>query len=191
MKSLAEPPSTAVSDLERANDGFVTGKLMKKQEAAWPNPPLALNYPEETRRPGMIHLTKRLAWAADAIDWQEIGADGTKYALLEGERSKAGAAFSYAFFIPAGFWDPCHWHSADARVFVASGRLQLGYSEVMDRGKLTAYPAGSFLLVPAGARHFDGSDVDTLIFGTAIGPWETHYVDPSVRASAGTTLAPS
>jgi hypothetical protein len=137
-------------------------------------------------RPG-----KTLEWAADAIDWQDIGADGTKYALLEGVRDKAGAAFSYAFFIPAGFFDPCHWHSADARVFVARGRLQLAYGEVMDFSRLKTFSAGSFLLVPAGARHFDGSDVDTLIFGTAIGPWTTHYVDPSVRASAGTTHGPS
>ena len=135
--------------------------------------------------------SRALDWNAAAIDWQETSADGAKYALLEGERDKNGAAFFYAFFIPAGFWDLCHWHGADARVFVASGTLYLGYGAVMDRSRLKAFTAGSFVLVPAGARHFDGSDVDTLIFGTAIGPWATHYVEPSARASAGTIAGPA
>ena len=44
-------------------------------------------------------------WIPDTIKWQEIGSDGTRYALLEGRRDRAGEAFSYAFFIPGGFWD--------------------------------------------------------------------------------------
>jgi hypothetical protein len=124
-------------------------------------------------------------WHIDSIPWQDIGADGTKYALLEGERAVA-QPFSYAFFIPAGFWDPPHWHTAAARVYVARGTLYLAYGDTLDHAKLTAYPAGSYVIVPGNARHFDGSDVDTLILGMAIGPWSTHYVDTSVTPSAGT-----
>jgi hypothetical protein len=113
------------------------------------------------------------AWTPDTIPWQEIAADGSKYALLDGDK-KAGA-FSYAFFLPAGMWDQPHWHSQDSRVFVASGALQLGYGEIFDRAALRLYPAGSFLSVPGGARHFDGAEIDTLIFGAARGPWATHY----------------
>jgi hypothetical protein len=125
-------------------------------------------------------------WHIDRIPWQDIGDDGTRYALLEGRRDHAGTPFSYAFFIPAGFWDPPHWHTADARVFVARGTLYLAYGEKLEREQLVAYPAGSYVIVPANARHFDGSDEDTLIFGMAIGPWSTHYVDASVTPSAGT-----
>jgi hypothetical protein len=60
-------------------------------------------------------------WHVDSLPWQEIGADGTKYALLEGRRDVPGEVFSYAFFIPAGFWDPAHWHTADARTVVLKG----------------------------------------------------------------------
>jgi hypothetical protein len=130
--------------------------------------------------------TTAQAWHPDNIAWQDIGADGTRYALLEGLRDQAGTVFSYAFFIPAGFWDPAHWHTADARVFVASGTLCLGYGTMLDRAEAKAYPAGSYVVVPAGARHFDGSDEDTLIFGTATGPWATLYVNPDHTASAGT-----
>jgi hypothetical protein len=133
------------------------------------------------------HMQK-MDWNPERISWQEIGSDGTKYALLEGVRDRAGIPFSYAFFIPAGFWDPPHWHTADARVFVASGSLSLGYADQQDMSKAMSFSAGSYVIVPANARHFDGSNEDTLIFGTAIGPWATHYVDPSHRASAGTPM---
>ena len=114
------------------------------------------------------------AWSPDTIQWQDIAADGSRYALLDGD--KAAGIFSYAFFLPAGLWDPPHWHSQDSRVFVASGILQLGYGNVFDRSALRAFPAGSFLTVPANARHFDGADVDTLIYGVARGPWATRYI---------------
>ncbi len=125
-------------------------------------------------------------WHIDSLNWQEIALDGTRYSLLEGVRDQIGVAFSYAFFIPAGFWDPAHWHTADARVFVAKGTLYLGYGDEMDKAKAKAYPAGSYIVVPANMRHFDGSDEDTLILGMAIGPWATLYVDPSHQSSAGT-----
>ena len=131
-------------------------------------------------------MNEAQSWNLSTLEWQDVGSDGTKYSLLEGRRDVDGVGFTYAFFIPAGFWDPPHWHTADARVVVVSGTLYLGYGETEDRTQLQAFPAGSVVLVPAGARHFDGSDEDTLIVGMAIGPWNTHYVDPDVQASAGT-----
>ena len=126
------------------------------------------------------------AWNLENIIWQELGADGTKYSLLEGRRDVAGAAFTYAFFIPAGFWDPPHWHTADARIVVLQGTLYLGYGEQNTDLALRPFGVGHYVLVPAAAPHFDGSTEDTVIIGTAVGPWATHYVDPAVRASAGT-----
>lgn len=125
-------------------------------------------------------------WAPETIIWQEQGADGTRYAVLSGDRTTPGGIFAYAFFIPAGFWDPPHWHTQTAHVFVAKGTLQLGYGDVQDRGMLVAFPAGSLVEVPGGARHFDGAVEDTIIFGIARGPWATHYVDDRHSPSAGT-----
>ena len=131
------------------------------------------------------------AWDPDHIAWQRIDPAGTKFALLEGVRDKADVSFSYAFFIPAGVWDAPHSHSATARVFVARGVLRMGYGDVLDKAAATAYPAGSYVLVPAGVRHFDGSDQDTLILGVAVGPWSTTYADPKAAGSAGTIAHPS
>jgi quercetin dioxygenase-like cupin family protein len=126
-------------------------------------------------------------WSPDAIPWQSPNPDGTRFALLEGRRDTDAGAFSYAFFIPAGVWDGPHHHSLTARVFVARGTLWLGYGNRLDRSKARAFPAGSYVVVPAGAVHFDGSDRDTIIIGTASGRWSTDYIDKAANPSAGTT----
>ena len=113
------------------------------------------------------------AWDAKNIVWQNEDSDGTKYALLEGERNVPGKAFTYAFFIPAGYWEH-HWHSADARVAVISGALSISFGEKLDKERAKSYPVGSYLLVPANVKHTMGATVDTIIIGTAIGPWATH-----------------
>jgi quercetin dioxygenase-like cupin family protein len=120
--------------------------------------------------------SERQDWTPDKIVWQQVNADGTKYALLEGRRDEPGVAFTYAFFIPAGVWDGPHSHSADARVVVVKGRLKLGYGRMLDKITAREFPLGAYLLVPAGAVHFDGADEDTIIIGTAVGPWRTQYV---------------
>lgn len=124
-------------------------------------------------------------WHPDAIIWQQTNPDGTRFALLEGRRDLPGEAFTYAFFIPAGVWDGPHHHQATARVFVAKGALRLGYGTRLDKAASRDFPVGSVLIVPAGAAHFDGAEEDTIIIGTAVGPWSTDYVDSRAPASAG------
>lgn len=144
---------------------------------------------------GMLHLMIALAAATmpadaavvtpDTIPWGPAAPDGSRFALLDGTREVAGQAFSYAFALPPGLWDKPHQHSTTARVFVLKGTLKLGWCAKMDKAKAKAYPAGSFVVVPAGAVHFDGADEETIILGVASGVWATRYVDGSA-GSAGT-----
>jgi quercetin dioxygenase-like cupin family protein len=124
-------------------------------------------------------------WHPDDIAWQRTNPDGTRFALLEGVRDKPGVPFTYAFFIPAGVWDRPHSHAATAHVLVARGTLALGYGKKLDRARARRFPVGSILLVPAGAVHFDGASEETVIIGTAIGPWSTDYIDHKATPSAG------
>lgn len=143
----------------------------------------------------MIHALIALAIAAvpagalvitpATIPWGPVAADGTRFALLDGQRDVAGQAFSYAFALPAGTWDKPHRHSTTARIFVLKGMLKLGWGAHMDKAHALAFPAGSFVVVPAGAVHFDGADAETIILGVASGVWATHYEDGSA-GSAGT-----
>ena len=116
------------------------------------------------------------AWDAKSIVWQQVDPDGTKYSVLEGDRNAPGKAFTYAFFIPAGYWEH-HWHSQDARVVVISGELKLSLGEKLDKSGAKGYSAGTYLLVPANVQHTMGAEVDTIIIGTAVGPWVTHHHD--------------
>src|SRR5262249_1203358 len=86
-------------------------------------------------------------WDAASIKWQETYADGTKYSLLEGDRNAPGKPFTYAFFIPAGYWEH-HWHSQDARVAVLQGALRVSFGNKLDKENAKPYPVGTFLLVP-------------------------------------------
>jgi quercetin dioxygenase-like cupin family protein len=117
---------------------------------------------------------KPYPWTAANIKWQEEYSDGTKYSVLEGSRDIPGKAFTYASFIPAGYYEH-HWHSSDARVAVLSGALRVGYGESLDKGGMQTYSVGSFLLVPANMKHSMGAETDTIIIGTALGPWSTHH----------------
>jgi quercetin dioxygenase-like cupin family protein len=125
----------------------------------------------------------------DAIPWGPPAADGSRFALLDGVRDQAGQQFSYAFALPAGAWDKPHRHSTTARIFVLKGTLKLGWGAHLDKAHARDFPAGSFVVVPAGAVHFDGADQETIILGVASGVWATHYEDGSA-GSAGTPTSP-
>ena len=112
----------------------------------------------------------------DEIRWDRLHPDGTRSTTICGSR-EAGRSFAYGFAIPAGVWDAPHSHSAEVWIVVARGELRLGYGPTLDRSAASVYPVGSFLCIPAGAAHFDGAGIDTVIIGTAVGPWSTAYVD--------------
>jgi quercetin dioxygenase-like cupin family protein len=114
------------------------------------------------------------AWDARSINWQKVDSDGTKWAILEGRSDVPGEAFTYAAFIPAGFHD-FHSHGSDARVAVEQGVLKVSFGDTLDLEHLKPYPVGTFLYVPANAKHTMAADEDTIIIGTAAGPWHTHH----------------
>jgi quercetin dioxygenase-like cupin family protein len=113
------------------------------------------------------------AWDAKSIVWQKTDVDGTKWSVLEGRSDVPGEAFTYAAFIPAGFHE-FHSHATDARVAVVQGVLKVSFGETMDLEHLKPYSVGSFLFVPANTKHTMAADEDTVIIGTATGPWHTH-----------------
>jgi quercetin dioxygenase-like cupin family protein len=114
------------------------------------------------------------AWNAKKIEWQQVDPDGSKWAVLEGRSDAPGEAFTYAAFVPAGFHD-FHSHASDARVAVVQGVLKVSFGETLDLDHLQSYPVGSFLFVPANVKHTMAADEDTILIGTAVGPWHTDH----------------
>jgi hypothetical protein len=80
----------------------------------------------------MGQATAVKTWDASNIVWQNIYPDGTKWSVLEGDKDASGRAFTYAFSIPAGYWEH-HSHNQDARVAVVSGALKVAIGPKLDK----------------------------------------------------------
>ena len=79
--------------------------------------------------------------------------DGRQRAQLFGDSSKNGAWVDRVK-IPAGMRVRAHTHPQDELVTVIEGTWYVGEGERFDPARLKAYPAGSFVVIPAGTPHF-------------------------------------
>lgn len=79
--------------------------------------------------------------------------DGRQRAQLFGDSSKGGAWVDRVK-IPNGKRVLAHTHPQDELVTVIEGTWYLGRGEKFDAAKLKGYPAGSFIVIPAGVPHF-------------------------------------
>ena len=79
--------------------------------------------------------------------------DGRQRAQLFGDSSQSGAWVDRVK-IPAGRRVLAHTHPQDELVTVIEGTWYIGEGERFDPAKLRPYPAGSFIVIPAGTPHF-------------------------------------
>ncbi len=79
--------------------------------------------------------------------------DGRQRAQLFGDSSQSGAWIDRVK-IPGGKRVLAHTHPQDELVTVIEGTWYLGTGEKFDSAKLKGYPAGSFIVIPAGVAHF-------------------------------------
>ena len=79
--------------------------------------------------------------------------DGRQRARLFGDSSQGGAWVDRVR-IPAAMRVLAHTHPQDELVTVIEGTWYVGEGERFDAAKLQGYPAGSFIVIPAGTPHF-------------------------------------
>ena len=96
--------------------------------------------------------------------------------MLDGDRDRPGSLFTYAFWLPGGLWAPAHHHAQAAQVCVFRGTLKLGFGRRLDQDRTMAIPAGHFFIVRAGEAHYEGSDGECAIIGTALGGRKTTVI---------------
>ena len=87
---------------------------------------------------------------------------GTHRAQLFGD-SGHGGAWIDRVKIPAGARALAHTHPQDELVTVIEGTWYLGKGTKFDSAKLTGYPAGSFIIIPAGIPHFVAAKEGTVV----------------------------
>ena len=123
----------------------------------------------------LVGITSAMTWA-DKIKKEIVGLtpeqvrwftppyykDGRQRAQLFGDSSQGGGWIDRVK-IPGGMHVPAHTHPQDELVTVIEGTWYLGEGERFDSAKLKGYPAGSFIVIPAGVPHFGAAKEGTVI----------------------------
>lgn len=103
--------------------------------------------------------------------------DGRQRAQLLGD-SNQGGAWVDRVKIPAATRVLAHTHPHDEEVTVIEGTWYLGEGERFDPVRLKGYPAGSFIVIPAGVPHFVAAkDGAVIVQLSAVGRFGTDYLE--------------
>jgi len=103
--------------------------------------------------------------------------DGRERAQLLGDSNQGGAWIDRAK-IPAGKRVLAHTHPQDEPVTVIEGTWYLGEGTKFNSANLKAYPAGSFILIPAGVPHFVAAkEAPVIVQLNGNGKFHTDYVE--------------
>jgi quercetin dioxygenase-like cupin family protein len=103
--------------------------------------------------------------------------DGRQRAKLFGD-SDRNAVWVDRVKIPGGKRVPAHTHPHDELATVIRGTWYVGVGKHFDPTKLKAYPAGSFVMIPAGVPHFVATKKGPVIVQlNGIDKWGTDYLE--------------
>ena len=103
--------------------------------------------------------------------------DGRQRAHLLGDSNQEGAWIDRAKS-PAGKRVLAHTHPQDELVTVIEGTWYLGEGTKFNLTNLKGYPAGSFIVIPAGVPHFVAAKEGTVIVQlNGNGKFHTDYVE--------------
>ena len=111
------------------------------------------------------------AWSdADAQDRDQ--AAKPRVTELAGSRERPGL-FTQRLILPPNFCGPVHVHDRELHGLVLRGLLRMAVADSAGVLQIHEYPVGSFVVVPAGRRHLEGSGAETEIHLSGIGPVRT------------------
>jgi quercetin dioxygenase-like cupin family protein len=121
------------------------------------------------------------AFTPAEIQWGDGPArlpSNVKVARLQGSPDQPGL-FAVRLKLPAGYKLGAHWHPRDEIVTVLSGTVYFGTGERFNPAQAKAYPAGSFVVLPANVPHFTWTKGEAVIQAHGIGPLDFTYVNPA------------
>jgi len=115
----------------------------------------------------------------EQVEWKDRpGYEGVKFAIIYGDPSKSGLYVVRAKFSPGTMTRP-HWHPEDRHVIVVSGTWYTGEGDDFDPDKTVPLKAGSYMMHPAKAHHYDGAKGEEVVVQiVGIGPSNTTLVHP-------------
>jgi len=137
---------------------------------------------QESRNPqSESHPPDHLMVVPAGVKWNDGPAalpSGAKFAVIEGDPSKAGP-FTMRIKLPADYKIPPHWHPAVEHVTVLEGSFNMGLGETFDASKATELPVGGFAVMQIGTRHFAFTKAGGTVQVHGVGPWGVNYVNPA------------
>jgi hypothetical protein len=134
---------------------------------------LTMTASADKARTGFVRVTP------EEVVWNDRpGYDGVKFAVIQGDPAKPGLYVIRARFSPGAMTRP-HFHAEDRHVTVLKGTWYTGEGDAFDPDKTVPLKAGSYMLHPGKAHHFDGAkDEEVIVQIVGIGPSGTTVVDP-------------
>ena len=103
--------------------------------------------------------------------------DGRQRAQLLGDSAQEGFWIDRVK-IPSGGRVRAHTHPHDELVTVIEGTWYVGQGEKFDATKLKGYPAGSFIVIPAGLPHFvAATNGNVIVQVSGTGKFGTDYLE--------------
>ena len=128
--------------------------------------------PDEPRKPVTALLPQDIRWVTPSSY-----TDGRQRAYLVGD-SRKGGDWIDRVRIAGGSRVLAHTHPDDEIVTVIEGTWYLGIGDRFDETKLKAYPAGSFIVIPADVPHFLATRKGPVIVqASGHGAFRTSYVE--------------
>ena len=117
----------------------------------------------------------------DEVVWTDRpGYEGVKFATIQGDPSKPGIYVLRVKFSPGTMTRP-HWHPEDRHVTVVAGTWYTGEGDDFDPDKTVPLKAGSYMMHPATAHHYDGAkDGEVIVQIIGVGPSKTTLVHPEL-----------
>jgi quercetin dioxygenase-like cupin family protein len=138
---------------------------------------------------GRTHQPGESAFRAirpEDLEWQAFAAfpDAARLAVLVGD-PKQPAPYVIRVHMAAGGRMMAHKHPEDRIYTVISGVFYIGLGEEFDESRLTAYAAGSVIVLPGDQPHFHWAKSGEYVTQVnAIGPLGLTYVNPANAPSS-------
>jgi hypothetical protein len=106
-------------------------------------------------------------------------ASGAQLAVIEGDPGASSGDYTVRLKMPDGYKIAPHWHPQRENVTVISGTFKVGMGDVFDKGKMAAFPAGSFAFLDPDMHHYAMAvgEVTVQVHGQA--PLQFNYVNPA------------
>jgi quercetin dioxygenase-like cupin family protein len=119
---------------------------------------------------GFVRVTpEQVTWVAD----KDAGGLGVERATIQGDPSRPGI-YVIRIKFPPGVMSRPHFHKEDRHAVVLKGTWYTGTGDVFAPDKTVGLKPGSYMMHPAGEKHFDGAkDEEVILQLIGYGPSET------------------